>query len=176
MGIISFLEKRKNKEKFNNIYEEYYDTIFRRISYLTGDEHVAEDLTQEVFIKLYNNPPSHENVIAWLNKVAANISYNYLRDRKNHDRKNEVIYEGEADNVVSIEEVAISNLEKELVKKVLDMMSLRDRMCLLLKFSGYKYSEIAEVVGVDKNSVGTIISRAQGKFKEYYLKMEKWGE
>lgn len=176
MGIISFLEKKKKKEKFNNIYEEHYDTIFRRISYLTGDEHAAEDLTQEVFIKLYNNPPNHENVIAWLNKVAANTSYNYLRNRKNHERKNEAIYDYEIDNVISIEEVAINNCEKELAKKVLEMMSLRDRMCLLLKFSGYKYNEIAEVVGVDKNSVGTIISRAQGKFKEYYLKMEKWGE
>ena len=176
MGIISFFEKKKNKEKFNNIYEEYYGTIFRRISYLTGNSNVAEDLTQEVFIKLYNNPPSHENVAAWLNKVSANISYNYLRDNKIHQVKNEMIYENELDKVVLIEEIAMNKCEREEVRRVLDGLSLRDRMCLLLKFSGYKYAEIAEVVGVDKNSIGTIIARAQAKFKEAYLKVEKRGE
>jgi len=44
---------------------------------------------------------------------------------------------------------------------------------LLLKFSGYKYSEIAETIKIDKNSVGTVISRAQAKFKENYLKAEE---
>jgi DNA-directed RNA polymerase specialized sigma24 family protein len=43
-------------------------------------------------------------------------------------------------------------------------------MCLLLKFSGYKYNEIAEVIGVESSSVGTILARAQAKFKEKYQK------
>jgi RNA polymerase sigma factor (sigma-70 family) len=176
MGVISYFKKKKDEQNFRTTYEKYYDTIFKRISYLTGDMHVAEDLTQEVFMKLYNSPPDHNNIAAWLNKVSTNISYNYIRDRKIHEGKNEVIYEKEMDNVVSIEEAAINNCEVDLTKKVLNMLSPRDRMCLLLKFSGYKYSEIAEVIGVDKNSVGTLISRAQAKFKDNYLKLEKRGE
>ena len=176
MGVISFFKKKKDEQNFKTTYEKYYDTIFRRISYLTGDTHAAEDLTQEVFMKLYNSPPDHDNTLPWLNKVSANLSYNYIRDRKIHEGKNELIYEKEIGNVVSIEEIAINNWEVELTRKVLNMLSPRDSMCLLLKFSGYKYNEIAEVIGVDKNSVGTIISRAQGKFKENYLKAEKRGE
>lgn len=173
MGVISFLKKKKEDQNFKTTYEKYYDTIFRRISYLTGDMHTAEDLTQEVFIKLYNSPPAHDNIAAWLNKVSANISYNYMRDKKCHEVKNKVIYEKETDHIVSIEEIAINNCEKDLTRKVLNMLSPRDRMCLLLKFSGYKYSEIAEVIGVDKNSIGTLISRAQAKFKENYLNAER---
>lgn len=173
MGVINFFKKKKDEQNFKATYEKYYDPIFKRISYLTGDIHAAEDLTQEVFIKLYNSPPDHENIPAWLNKVSTNISYNYIRDKKIHEGKNEVIYEKEMGNVVSIEEIAINNYEVDLTRKVLNMLSPRDRICLLLKFSGYKYSEIAEVIEVDKNSVGTIISRAQGKFKDNYLKMEK---
>lgn len=173
MGVINFFKKKKDEQNFKTTYEKYYDTIFKRISYLTGDIHAAEDLTQEVFMKLYNSPPGHENIPAWLNRVSTNISYNYIRDKKIHEGKNEVIYEKEMGNVVSIEEIAINNYEVDLTRKVLNRLSPRDRMCLLLKFSGYKYSEIAEVIEVDKNSVGTIISRAQGKFKDNYLKMEK---
>lgn len=173
MGVISYFKKKKEEQDFKTAYEKYYDTIFRRISYLTGDMYAAEDLTQEVFVKLYNSPPDHDNIAGWLNKVSTNISYNYIRNKKIHEGKNEVIYEKEIDNVVSIEEVAINNCEVDLTRKVLNILSPRDRMCLLLKFSGYKYSEIAEVIGVDKNSVGTLISRAQAKFKENYLKAEK---
>jgi RNA polymerase sigma factor (sigma-70 family) len=173
MGVISYFRNKKDEQNFKTIYDECYNTIFKRISYLTGDVHAAEDLTQEVFIKLYNSPPEHENIAGWLNKVSTNISYNYIRDKKIHQSKNEVIYEKEIGNVVSIEEIAINNCEVDLTRNVLNMLSPRDRMCLLLKFSGYKYSEIAEVIGVDKNSVGTLISRAQAKFKETYLMAEK---
>ncbi|MBV7274472.1 sigma-70 family RNA polymerase sigma factor [Clostridium sp. PL3] len=176
MGVISYFQKKKYEQNFKTAYKKYYDTIFRRISYLTQDIHAAEDLTQEVFIKLYNSPPVHSNIAAWLNKVSANVSYNYIRDKKIHEGKNEMIYEKETDNVISIEEVAINNCEVDLTKKVLNMLSSRDRMCLLLKFSGYKYSEIAEVIGVDKNSIGTLISRAQTKFKKNYLNSENRGE
>lgn len=176
MGVISYFKKKKDEQDFKTTYEKYYDTIFKRISYLTGDIHAAEDLTQEVFMKLYNSPPEHENVVAWLKKVSTNISYNYIRDEKIHEDKNKVIYENEVGNVVSIEELAINNCEIDLTRNVLNTLLPRDRMCLLLKFSGYKYNEIAEVIGVDKNSVGTIISRAQRKFKENYIKLEKRGE
>lgn len=176
MGVINYFKKKKNDQNFKLIYEELYDTIFKRISYLTGDTHTAEDLTQEVFIKLYNSPPAHNNIPAWLNRISTNISYNYIRDRKIHEGKNEIVYEMEIDNVISIEEAAISKVEVDLTRKVLNMLPPRDRMCLLLKFSGYKYSEIAEVIGVEKSSVGTLISRAQAKFKDNYLKTQERGE
>lgn len=176
MGVINFYKSKKREQDFKNTYEKYYDTILTRISYLTGDLHAAEDLAQEVFMKFYDSPPSHDNIAAWLNKVAANSSYNYLRDRKIHEGKNMAVYENETDKVISIEELAINNCEIGLTRRVLDMLSPRDRMCLLLRFSGYKYSEIAEVIGVDKSSVGTLLSRAQAKFKENYLKVDKWGE
>lgn len=174
MSLINFFKKKK-EDNFKDTYEKYYNTVLKRISYFTGDRYVAEDLTQEIFIKLYNSPPDHGNVAAWLNKVSANISYNYIRDKKIHEGKSEEIY-NDLDKVISIEDIAISNCEVHLTKKALNKLLPRDRMCLLLKFSGYKYSEIAEVIGVDKNSVGTIISRAQVKFKEAFLNLEKWGE
>lgn len=169
MSIINLFKKKKIKDNFNKIYEKYYETTLKRIAYFLNDVHAAEDLTQEVFIKLYNSPPEHDNIGAWLNKVSANISYNYLRDKKIHAGKNEILYENELDQVVSIEEIALQNYEIEITRKALNMLSPRDRMSLLLKFSGYKYCEIAEVIGVDVNSIGTIISRAQKKFKEHYI-------
>jgi RNA polymerase sigma factor (sigma-70 family) len=102
--------------------------------------------------------------------VATNLAYNYIRDQKSR-RSKDAIVEGHADsNVISIEEIAIKDWEVRLTRKILNNLNHRDRLCLLLKFSGYKYSEIAEIAGIEKASVGKILSRAQEKFKESYLK------
>lgn len=157
-------------EDFDTSYEKYYPVIFRHCAYLIGDVHAAEDIAQEAFIKLYNSPPVHGNTAAWLSKVASNLSYNFIRDRKTRRSKEPVVEEHGADNVISIEEIAIKDWEVRLTRKILNKLNHRDRLCLLLKFSGYKYSEIAEIAGIEKASVGKILSRAQEKFKELYLK------
>jgi RNA polymerase sigma factor (sigma-70 family) len=102
--------------------------------------------------------------------VATNLAYNYLRDQKTRRNKEPVLEERSESNVISIEDLAIKNWEVRLTRKILNSLNQRDRLCLLLKFSGYKYNEIAEIAGIDKASVGKILSRAQEKFKKLYLK------
>jgi RNA polymerase sigma factor (sigma-70 family) len=170
MGNVKFFDfkKKTQKNKFEAHYEEHYATIVRRIAYLTGDVHVAEELAQEVFIKLLSIPPEHENVIAWLNTVAARTAYNYMRDDRSHREKELSQLQPEKVILSSAEDSAIKNEESRLTQAVLQQMIPRDRICLLMKHSGYKYAEIAECLGLDINAVGTVISRAQKKFKEAY--------
>jgi RNA polymerase sigma factor (sigma-70 family) len=175
-SIISAPENMKNSIdkdlaiNFTAAYENYHIRVFKHIAYLTGNMNVAEDLTQEVFIRLYNNPPEHSNVIAWLMKVSNNLSYNFIRDENAKKIKEPVLIEDEADKVILIEDRVIKNQEIRMTKKILDCMAERDRICLLLKFSGYKYNEIAEAIGVEKTSVGTILARAQEKFREKFMR------
>ena len=157
-------------EDFKACYENYYKIVFRHAAYLTGSIHTAEDITQEAFIRLYNSPPDHGNAVAWLSRVATNLSYNHLRNEKARRSKDPVIEEAEGVNVISIEDVAIKDSEIRLTRKILNMLPPRDRICLLLKFSGYRYCEISEITGVEKVSVGQVLARAQKKFREMYLK------
>lgn len=160
---------RKNSE-FNKYYSNYYNDILRHAAYLTGNFQAAEDICQETFMKLYGSPPMHENVLAWLRRVASNLSYNYLKGQTLHRKKEEEITGNDEMNSLSIEDSALRNIDMEITRKVLKKLSARDRICLMLKFSGYRYREIAEAIDVDTGSVGTILARAQAKFKEYYQK------
>ncbi|MGE5328503.1 MAG: sigma-70 family RNA polymerase sigma factor [Deltaproteobacteria bacterium] len=162
--------KPEQKPNFDSDYAKYYNQVFKHTAFLTGNIQAAEDITQETFIKLYNSPPSHSNTIAWLTTVATNLVYNYLRNEKVKKNKEPSVYENDANKVISIEDTAIRNHEIRLIRKVLSSMEPRDRLCLLLKFSGYKYSEIAEIIEVEASSVGTIISRSQSKFKQKFSK------
>ncbi len=150
---------------FDALFQENYPKVLRHIAYLTGDLQAAEDISQEVFSRLYKNPPEHGNVSAWLFKVANNLAYNHLRDEKARSAKESALSVGEEDKV-------IRNQEIRQIKKALDALSERDRMCLLLKFSGYRYSEIAEAIGVEKTSVGAILARCQARFAEKFRKEE----
>ena len=154
---------------FDSLYKEYYTRVYRHIVYLTGNTQAAEDISQEVFMRLYKNPPEHGNVAAWLFKVANNLSYNHLRDEKTRGAKESAVLAKDEGKVISIEDIAIRNQEIREIRRVLALLPQRDRMCLLLKFSGYRYNEIAEVIGVEKTSVGTILARCQAKFMEKFM-------
>lgn len=162
-------EKTGEVSQVGEWYEKYYPVVFKHAAYLTGSLNDAGDIAQEVFVRLLKTPPTHSNVQAWLVKVATHLAYNHLRNQKGK-RSQTPVEDCEAANVISIEDLAIKNVEILITKKVLEMLNYRERMCLLLKFSGYKYHEIAAVLTIEKASVGKILARAQEKFKALYLK------
>lgn len=91
-------------EAFNTYYEEYYPIFFRHCAYLTGNLQSAEDIDQEAFIKLYNSPPNHGDILPWLSRVATNLAYNYIRDQKTRKSKEPVVQEETYSDMMSIEE------------------------------------------------------------------------
>jgi RNA polymerase sigma factor (sigma-70 family) len=103
--------------------------------------------------------------------VATNLAYNYLRSEKSRLRREE--HTGaHGCTVVSSEETALQNEETNTVRRTLQALPERDRLCLLMKHSGFSYDEIAAAIGVKKTSVGTTIARAQAKFKRVYLEQK----
>ena len=162
----------KIEESFKDIFERYYPKVLKQISWIVKDEFKAEDITQEVFIKYFKNPPRHnENIGGWLSKVAINHALNYIRSEKNtKTRELEVFRNTQDEFFEDPEEIAIKRFERAKVKEVLLKMNKRDMMCLILKHSGYSYEEIAISLGIKKSSVGKTVARAQKKFKELYEK------
>ena len=157
------------------MYNRYYPPVCRQLTYLLFDRAVAEELAQEVFLKLYNSPPREfQNIGGWLSKVATNLAYNYQRSEKSRRLREEK--NGLPDQAaVSSEERAIQNEAIRTVRQVLDALPERDKLCLLMKHSGFSYNEIAAASGLKKSSVGTIIARAQARFKKMYLEQEGSG-
>ena len=156
-------DKFNISELFEEYYNQYYNRVLMHILLLTGDRQAAEDIVQETFIKLYKGPPNHSNVAGWLMKVSTNLAYNHIRREKKVKKMDNM--QIESDNVISIEDAAIKNTEVRYVRSILDGMKPRDRICLVLKFSGYKYNEIAEITGIRVSTIGKVISRAITKFK-----------
>lgn len=72
-------------EKLSDIYVRFQKPLLRFLRYKTNDEHLAQDLLHEVFIKAANSLESlkeTEKIQSWLYKIATNTFYDYLRKNK----------------------------------------------------------------------------------------------
>lgn len=107
--------------------------------------------------------------------MAANLAYNFLRGEERRRRREEDQVR-KATGVVPLEEIIIRRQETRQVRNCLEQLPPRDRLCLLLKNVGYSYAEIAAVLQVDRNAVGTILSRARRRFAGLYSQCEGRGD
>lgn len=74
-----------NDIEIENIYKQYSPSIFRYITYLVQQSQLAEDLTQEVFIRFVKMGDVHRTpaeIQAWLRKTARNIAIDHLRRQR----------------------------------------------------------------------------------------------
>lgn len=157
-------------DQFKTIFYQHYPEVRRKLAALVRDESAADDLAQEVFLRLYRNPPDDPGAMgAWLHRVLTRIGYDYLNKRVRERRlldKQELLYDMEASPPTG-EEAVLSKMEQEDVRSWLEELPERDRQALLLRYSGYSYAEIAGELGVNPPVIGTLLSRATAKLKQH---------
>lgn len=148
---------------FDSVFEELYPSLFRYLHRLTGDGDVAEDIAQEAFVRLLKQDLPEGEVRPWLFTVAMNL----VRDRARKSERRQRLLSG-APNLVTRAPLPDAEMERAeriaAVRDVLDRIPERDRQLLLMREEGFKYDEIARVIGVAPASVGTLIARALKKF------------
>lgn len=156
-------------ENFKNVFYEHYPVVRRKLIALIREESAADDLAQEVFLRLYRNPPDDPAALgAWLHRVLTRIGYDYLAKKARErqlQNKQEMFHSWEG-SPLSGEEVMMSKLDQEDVRTMLDELPERDRQALLLRYSGFSYAEIAGELGIRAPVVGTLLHRATEKLRQ----------
>ena len=152
---------------FDALFDEAYPPLVRYCQRLTGDRDVAEDVAQEAMVRLFANevegpPPA---VRAWLFKTATHL----IRDRYRVDEnRRRLLLENPVtpSPLEGPERRLERRADQELARKALDRLTERDREMLVLRYEGFSYKEIADVVNVAATSVGTLLARAERRFVE----------
>lgn len=166
-------------ERFQTVFREHYPSVLRKLVQLVGDRVVAEDLAQEVFLRLYRHPPDDIKAVGgWLHRVTTRIGYDFIRQKYHLKRIEQREFAvGDTDGSEPPSDVEVMrNQDRDSVKRVLQQIGERDRQVLLLRYSGYSYQEIAEIIDVRLEIVGTILRRALGRFKREYHRQEGIGD
>lgn len=161
---------------FETLFYRHYDRVYGLLFRLVGNRVEAEDLTQEVFLKLYYQrfPANREhNVGAWLYRVATNLGYNALRGRRRRWQRNTVLLADESDRADTPPEAVARRETQERVRAALARLSPREAQLLLLRQMDLSYRELAVACEVAPGSVGTLLRRAASAFREAYEKEEE---
>jgi RNA polymerase sigma factor (sigma-70 family) len=158
---------------FEEAFTLHHRTVFRAARSIVQDAALAEDITQETFIKLYHHQDSilnDEMLRPWLIRVAINVAKNAIRGqvRANTRDENYVKEQGEQISHVEVDYEEAEGINE--INRCLGRIKEPLRSCLILKQQGLSYKEIATSLELNESSIGTFIARARAEFAKYYGK------
>lgn len=168
-------------DRFGDVFRGRYAELVRLAARITGDATEAEDVAQEALQRLSTHEvldrPDDE-VAAWLRRVTINTSFNRLRGRSRADRREQRTAAAERPlRTVDATGPQLAQLvrseERAQVRAALARLPERQRACLLLRHSGYRYAEIAAAVGVAEGTVGALLTRGERAFRRHYEELQR---
>jgi len=160
------------RDAFERLYGEYHAPIYNLCARVLGDREEAKDVTQEVFIKAFDQLPAADaksfGLRPWLYRVATNACFNQLRSRRKLDGGGDAGLEQVASRVDEFERAQTV----ALVEQSLGEMNERYRTALVLKdLQGLPPEEIAEVMEVSRPTADVLVHRARASFKSVFAKL-----
>jgi RNA polymerase sigma-70 factor (ECF subfamily) len=156
-------------QSFEKILFRYEKPVFNFIFAIVRHRQDAEDLTQEVFLKLYKNIRSFNpeyKFQTWLYTIASNVTRDWFRKKM---RQPELFLVDDPDSKFETIDEDFSYNKLETTKDIQDGLNALKpayRMVLTLFYwQGFGYEEIATILSLPVNTVKTHISRAKGTLK-----------
>ena len=157
-------------DQAERLFRTYHATLVRYLTRRLGDRDWAEEVAQETFVRALRQE-TIVNERAWVFAVAHNL----VRDGARKDARNRRHLEllasesrEEQDPEAEEEQTLERARSAAIARRALDALGERDRQALLLKEEGLDYIEIADVLKIEKSSVGTTLSRARRRLAESY--------
>lgn len=167
--------QKRDELAFRELVERYQNKVFSIIYGILRNRNDAEDISQQVFTKVYSsigNFDSRSSLLTWIYKITVNECYDYLRKK----RVRKLVYESdisEDDNrlmensEVTRDQSVPSDLrlaQRDLLLKILEKISDEDRTLILLKeVEGHSVEELAQRTGMNENTIKVKLFRARQK-------------
>ena len=186
--IINPVEQRQNEEAllvrraqagdqmaFRDIVERFQAKVFSIIYGILRNRNDAEDIAQQVFAKVYFSLPNFDfrsSLLTWIYKITVNECYDYLRKKKVRKLVYESDFSEEESQRIQNSEASTDTepliderlAQRDLVMKLLEKVSEEDRNLILLKeVEGHSVEELAEMTGMNENTIKVKLFRARQK-------------
>jgi len=167
---------------FEELMLRYQGRLVTVLGHLVGNRDQAEDLAQEVFLRVYRSRKTYvpgAKFATWLFTIANNVAANARRSRS---RRREITLEGRDSGPMGAHplETLASSSSSQLPTRRLDKAEMRDvvhlalealnerqRMAVLLnKFEGMSYADIAQTMELTPQAVKSLLSRARCNLRD----------
>ncbi len=154
-------------QDMEQIYKEYFNTVYKYLFCLTHNNDIAEELTQETFYRAVKKIDTYKGeckISVWLCQIAKNLWYDQYRKNKKIINTEEVI---EKQEICSIEEQFILNEEKISLYKKMHKLDEQTREVIYLRITGeLSFKEIGTIMNKTENWARVTFYRGKNKLKE----------
>ena len=163
---------------FDEAFTLHHRAVFRTARAVVRDSALAEDVTQEVFLRLYRNlhaTPGEDLLRAWLLRVTLNVARNTLRGQSRSMVRDNEYHKTTTENGSAAVEAPAEDYERRMAieeaRRALDKIKEPMRSCLLLKQQGLSYREIAISLSLKETNIGSLVARGRKEFARVYGKI-----
>lgn len=167
------MKEKEKRELFNQVYQDNKELIFRLCRGFLGAGPEAEDLFQEIFLKVWNNLESfrgQSKISTWIYRIGTNTALLY-RKRKARKQNREAPLMNAAANQPH---AASSELEEKIrydqqldeLLQLIQSLNEMDRIIITMVLEGFSYKKIAEISGLKVNYVGVRINRIKKHLRQ----------
>lgn len=162
--------------KFAAAYEESRDAVWGYLVYMTKDTALAEDLSQEVFLRMFlhlDKFREEASVRTWALRIARNVFLSYAKKKRPillEEQEWESLTESDSSSGGNLPEEEILKKERaEKVRQCLMCLEEQERTVLLLRdFEEFTYEEVGKIMDLSPEVVKSRIYRARQKFRRIY--------
>ena len=156
---------------FELLLDKYRRPVINYLYRMVQNQAVAEELAQEVFLRVYRARTSYEptaKFTTWLFRITTHLALNNLRDRKNEQRQQSLDAESDdrqpfepADRRRNREQEMIAHARLEVVRHAVGTLPEKQRAAVLMhKYEELDYSQIAGALGCSVSAVKSLLFRA----------------
>ena len=163
--------KAGDNEAFTLLVKAYQERVYSLAYYVTKNHHDAEDVAQEVFIKMWRALPTYRGDIpdAWVMKIAKNTCLDFIKQKKQVEPlEYEVAGESVERPIPDMDEqsnppdAAVRTEQRQQVAKAIFRLSQEHREILTLRYmNGLSYEQLCDVLGVGMGTVKSRLARAK---------------
>jgi RNA polymerase sigma-70 factor (ECF subfamily) len=160
---------------FEELYEKYHQDLFNFLFYMVRNREQAEDLVQEVYIKVlrsYGRFEGKSSEKTWLLSIARHVAIDFFRKQKSWREKIMEKFDWSTrpirDTYPLPEEIAIQKEEVQLMYRCLERCTVDQRLVIVLRFiQALSVAETAETLGWTESKVKTTQHRALKRLKQH---------
>jgi RNA polymerase sigma-70 factor (ECF subfamily) len=160
-----------DEKSFRYLFDKYKHRIYSLSMYLTHSEYISEEITQEVFLKIWQ---SKERLLdiqcfnAYLRAIASHMVSNYLKRMANEQVIFKKISQVSTCENEETENGVIFNEYKEILKKAIENLPPQQRKVYILsRQQGFKQGDIAKIMNLSPYTVKKYMRKALFSVKEY---------
>lgn len=156
--------KKKNSEAFKEVMKMFKNRIFNYLRLLLHDDDLAEELTQDTFVKIYFKAHTLKtnNLKSWIYTIATNLARSEFRKRK---LKQMLSYSEAKEAHFSYH----SKIEDEiLIEQMVSKLPEKYRIPLIMKeLDNFSFDEISTILGKPVGTVKTLVFRGKNYLRNY---------